>query len=193
MFPDAPRTVTFTFDGRSLLSASRDGEFRVWNAITGKLLGAPFVQDSALSALGVDFRSENEQLRESISLSIETKNVIYSLQLPQTSRLSEFVRWTEGVSGLHFAADGQLTSISSEERLLRLYTPLVDAHDESKWAKLIRWVQMNPKSDQSLHERRAAQQARYHLHLVASRCREERRRILTGMRNAASPASDAAG
>ena len=145
MFMDAQRTVTFTPDGRSLLSASPDGELRIWDAITGKPLRTPFVQDSALSALGVDSRTENEQLRDSINLSIETKNLIDSLQLPQISRLSEFVRWTEGVSGLHFDADGQLTSISSEERLSRLYASFVDAHDESKWAKLIRWVQTNPK------------------------------------------------
>jgi hypothetical protein len=145
-FTDAQRTVTFTLDGRNLLSVTRNGELRMWDANTGKgPLRAPFVQDSALAALGVDFRSENEQLRESISLSIETKNLIDSLRLPEISRLSEFVRWTEGVSGLHFEADGQLTSISSEERLSRLYTPFIDAHDESKWAKLIRWVQMNPE------------------------------------------------
>src|SRR5690349_24299579 len=104
-------TVVFTFDGRSLLSATRKGKLRIWNAITGKPLGAPFVQDSALSVLGGDFRTENEQLRENIILSIETKNLIDSLQLPQIPRLREFVRWTEGVAGLHFDADGQLTSI----------------------------------------------------------------------------------
>jgi len=141
---DAPRTVTFTLDGRNLLSASGDGELRIWDAITGKPLGTPF-RDSALSAPGDDSRTENEQLRESINLSNETKKLIKSLQLPQISRLSEFLRWTEGVSGLRFGADGQLHSISPEDRLSRLYTPFVDANDESKWAKLIRWVQMNPE------------------------------------------------
>jgi hypothetical protein len=144
MFTDPQSAVAFTLDSRSLLSATITNEWRMWDAITGKPLGAPFVPDSALSALS-DPRSENEQLRESIRLSIETKNLIDSLQLPQIPGLGEFVRWTEGVSGLHFDADGQLTSISSEERLSRLYTRFVDAHDESKWAKLIRWVQMNPK------------------------------------------------
>jgi WD40 repeat protein len=144
-FMEWQRAVAFTLDGRSFLSAADNGELRIWDALTGRPLGAPFVQDPALSALGVDFQSENEELRASISLSIYTKDLIDSFQLPQISRLGEFLQWTEGVSGLHFDADGQLTSISSEERLSRLYTSFVDAHDESKWAKLIRWVQTNPK------------------------------------------------
>jgi hypothetical protein len=43
-------------------------------------------------------------------------------------------RVERGVSGLHFDADGQLTSISSEERLSRLYGPFVDACLTCAWA-----------------------------------------------------------
>jgi WD40 repeat protein len=93
--------VTFSPDGRSILTASSDHTARLWDVATGKPIGPPMRHDGPV--VRAAFAGDGTMIHTATH---DQRTFLWRVPLPMEGSTEHVERWAQVETGMELAADG---------------------------------------------------------------------------------------